>query len=114
MKLRGNFIAFYSIELLSGIITAILLYFIGDLGLIGLGIFFIGMSLTLKKNLDEREISLSYQINSIEGMLISAVMALTYFYLPSANWFYVFIVSALIIRGIVGIAAFKFQWNFSE
>ena len=56
MGLRGNFTAFYFIELFSGILTAVLLYFLGDLGLIGLALFFAGMALTMKKDLDEREI----------------------------------------------------------
>ncbi len=114
MSLRGNYIAFYSMELLSGIITAVFFYFLGDLGLIGLVLFFIGMALTMKKDMDEREIYMSYQINSYEGILIAVVMTLTYFYFPEVNWFYVFIVSAMIIRGIIGIVAFQMQWKISE
>lgn len=107
MTLRGNFTAFYIIELLSGILTAVLFYFLGDLGLLGLILFFIGMALTMKKDVDEREMYLSYQINSYEGMIIGAVMAVTYFKFPEANWFYVFMVSALIVRGTIGIIAFS-------
>lgn len=109
MTLRGNFIAFYSIELLSGILMALLFYFFGDIGLIGLLLFFIGMALTLKKDFDEREIYLSYKISSYEATVIGAVMAVTYFKFPEANWFYVFIVSALVIRGIIGIVSFKMK-----
>ncbi|MDZ7767263.1 MAG: hypothetical protein U5K00_23085 [Melioribacteraceae bacterium] len=107
MTLRGNFTAFYFIELLSGILTAVLFYFFGDIGLLGLLLFFAGLILTLKKDVDEREIYMSYKINSYEGALIGAIMALTYFSFPEANWFYVFIVSALVVRGIIGLIAFK-------
>lgn len=107
MTLRGNFTAFYFIELLSGILTAVLFYFFGDIGLLGLIIFFAGLILTMKKDVDEREIYISYKINSYEGILIGVILAVTYFKFPEVNWFYVFIVSALIIRGVIGLIAFK-------
>lgn len=109
MTLRGNFLAFYSIELLSGILIAILVYFFGDIGLLGVGLFFIGMALTMKKDFDEREIYMSYKINSYEGMLVASIMTITYFKFPDANWFYVFAVSALVVRGTVGIITFKMK-----
>lgn len=109
MTLRGNFMAFYLIELITGILIAFLFYFFGDIGLVGLALFFIGMGLTMKKEFDEREIFISYKINSYEGAFIGAVMAITYFKFPEANWFYVFIVSALVIRGIIGLISFKMK-----
>ena len=109
MTLRGNFLAFYTIEVLSGILVAILFHFFGDIGLLGLGLFFLGMALTMKKDFDEREVYMSYKINSYEGTIIGAIMAITYFKFPEANWFYVFMVSALIVRGIIGIIAFKMK-----
>jgi len=109
MTLRGNFLAFYTIELLTGILLAILFYFFGDFGLVGLVLFFIGMALTMKKDFDEREIYMSYKINSYEGIIIGAVMAIVYFKFPHANWFYVFLVTALIARGIIGIISFKLK-----
>ena len=109
MTLRGNFLAFYSIEVMSGILIAILVYFFGDIGLLGIGLFFLGMTLTLKKNIDEREEIISYKINSYEGTIMGAIMTLTYFKFPEANWFYVFAVSALVVRGIIGIVSFKMK-----
>ena len=64
MKVRGNFILFYFIELLAGILTLILFYFFGDIGLLGIILFFIGLGLTMKKDFDEREVYLSYKIQS--------------------------------------------------
>lgn len=109
MTLRGNFLAFYSIEVLTGILIAILVYFFGDVGLLGIGLFFIGMALTMKKDFDEREVYMSYKINSYEAMFIAAIMTITYFKFPDANWFYVFAVSALIVRGVIGIISFKMK-----
>jgi len=109
MSLRGNFLAFYAIELLTGILLAILFYFFGDIGLAGLVLFFIGLALTLKPNVDEREVLMSYQISSYEGIALALVMTITYFKFPEANWFYVFMVTALIVRGIIGIIAFKMK-----
>ena len=109
MTLRGNFIAFYVMELLTGILLIFLFNFFGDIGLLGLAVFFLALVLTMKKDLDEREIYMSYKINSYEGALIGAVMAITYFKFPEANWFYVFLISALIIRGIIGIVSFKMK-----
>ena len=107
MTLRGNFTAFYFIELLSGILTAVLFYFLGDIGLLGLLLLFTGLILTMKKEVDEREVYMSYKISSYEGIFIGVILAITYFKFPEANWFYVFIVSALIIRGTIGLIAFK-------
>lgn len=109
MTLRGNLRAFYFIELCTGILLAVLFYFFGDFGLIGIVLFFIGMALTMKKDFDEREIYLSYKINSYEGIFIGAVMAVTYFKFPDANWFYIFLVTASIVRGIIGIISFKMK-----
>ena len=109
MSLRGNFLAFYAIELLTGILLAILFYFFGDIGLVGLVLFFIGLALTLRPNVDEREVLMSYQISSYEGIVLGFVMTITYFKFPQANWFYVFMVTALIARGIIGIIAFKMK-----
>jgi hypothetical protein len=67
------------------------------------------MALTLKKNFDEREEIMSYKINSYEGTIMGAVMGLTYFMFPEANWFYIFIISALVVRGVTGIIAFKLK-----
>jgi len=64
MKVRGNFILFYFIELLAGILTLILFYFFGDIGLLGIILFFIGLGLTMKKDFDEREVYLSYKSQS--------------------------------------------------
>lgn len=109
MTLRGNFLALYIIEVLSGILIAVLFYFFGDFGLFGFALFFIGMALTLKKDIDEREEIITYKINSYEGTIMGVIMAVTYFKFPEANWFYIFIVSAMIVRGVIGIISFKMK-----
>ena len=56
MNTRGNQMLFYWITAVSGVVTLIACALWGDLGLAGMLIFFAGLALTLKTNLDEREL----------------------------------------------------------
>ena len=87
MKIRGNYSLFYILELVTGILLILLLNAFGDIGLIGLIIFFISLLITQKTDPDEREVYLIYKIGSYEGVIIGAAMALIYFKFPAVNWF---------------------------
>ena len=107
MTLRGNYLVFYAIEFFSGILTAILLFSFGNIGLLGMIPFFIGLLLTQNSKPDEREIFLSYKINSYEGIGIGLIMGSVYVFYPLVNLFFVYISSALIFRGSIGFISFK-------
>lgn len=101
MKIRGNNLLFFILELISGILVFILTRTYGDAGLWGLALFFIGLILT--RNVpDEREMILIYKVTALEGFFLGAAMAIIYFYIPGYNWFHGFISFALIIRGLLG------------
>ncbi len=106
MKLRGNYHVLYGIELITGILTFTLCWFFGDAGLYALALFFIGMALTTKTKVDEREMQLMYKASAIEPTVIGAAMAVIYFSLPMVNWFHSFISIALVTRGISGLILF--------
>ncbi|MCP5064490.1 MAG: hypothetical protein GY936_18790 [Ignavibacteriae bacterium] len=109
MKLRGNYKLFFLIEFLSGILSIFLFYQYGDYGLLGFIPFFVGLILTQKKEPDEREILLSYKINSFEGIIIGTAMAIIYFKFPNINWFYSLVCISMIARGAIGFLTFKFS-----
>ncbi len=109
MNVRGNYLLFYTIEFLTGILLIVLCNLFGDFGLIGLLIFFLALILTAKSEPDEREIFLTYKINNWESIVIGISMAVIYFYFPSANWFYALLSISLIARGIIGFLTFKFS-----
>jgi len=105
MKIRGNNLLFFTLELLSGILVYVLTIYFGDWGLLGLILFFIGLFLTRKKT-DEREIVLLYKVTALEGALMGAVMAIIYFKFPAYNWFHGFVAFGMMIRGILGLIHF--------
>ncbi len=107
MKLRGNYIVFFIIEVISGVLTFSLCWFYGDAGLFGLILFFIGMGLTMKTKVDEREMQLLYKAGSAESTVIGATMALIYFSFTSLNWFHSLISIAMVTRGISGLIVFN-------
>jgi len=106
MKIRGNYILFFIIEMLTGIILFSLCWFYGDMGLWALILFFIGMALTMNPKVDEREMQLLYQAGSLESIAIGITMAVIYFYLPQVNWFHSLLSVALLSRGLFGIIVF--------
>jgi len=105
MNIRGNRILFFSMELLSGIITfaATLLY--GDTGLLGMALFFIAMFL-IHRMPDERELTLIYKATALETSVLGAIMAIIYLKFPAYNWFHGFISFGLITRGLIGLFIF--------
>lgn len=109
MQVRGNYKLFYFTEFITGILLIFLFHFFGDYGLIGIILFYIGLVLTQKTNPDEREIFLSYKINSFEGIVIGITMAIIYFKFPDVNWFYWLLCSSTISRGIIGFFTFTYK-----
>jgi hypothetical protein len=109
MKLRGNYQLFFLVEIITGILLIFLFSTFGDFGLLGLILFFVILSLTQKKEPDEREIFLSYKIGSFGSVIIGAAMAIIYFKYPNTNWFYTLIYVSLISRGVIGYLTFKFS-----
>lgn len=106
MKVRGNYLVLYGIELITGILIFTLCWFYGDIGLVALALFFVGMALTMKTQVDEREMQLMYKAGGIEPAVIGAVMTIIYFSLPTLNWFHSFISVAMVTRGISGLVLF--------
>lgn len=106
MKVRGNYLVLYGIELITGILIFTLCWFYGDIGLAALALFFVGMAITLRTQVDEREMQLMYKASAIEPNVIGAVMAVIYFWLPMFNWFHSFISVAMVTRGISGLILF--------
>lgn len=109
MNLRGNYKLFYLAEIFTGILLYFLCYLFGDLGLLGLILFFTVLILTQKKEPDEREIFLSYKISSFVGVIIGAAMAIIYFKFPTINWFHALLYISLISRGVIGFITFRFN-----
>ena len=106
MKIRGNYILFFIIEIITGILLFSLCWIYGDLGLWAIALFFIGMAMTMKPEVDEREMQLLYKAGSLESIVMGAAMAVLYFYLPQFNWFHSLISAALLSRGTFGIIVF--------
>jgi len=107
MKLRGNFLLFHCVEFLTGILLVFLFKWFGDVGLIGIILYFVALLLTGKKKLDEREIFLGYKINNWESIVIGTSTAIIYFYFPAVNWFYALTSISLISRGLIGFFILK-------
>ncbi|MFC1725386.1 hypothetical protein ACFL4T_07140 [candidate division KSB1 bacterium] len=103
MTLRGNFLALHISAVISGIVTFFACLKFGDYGLLAFFIFVMGMILTLKKDHDEREVALSYKVNTVETTMTGCVMGLVYVAFPEANWFHILISAGLLFKGISGI-----------
>ncbi len=106
MQIRGNYILFFMFELITGLLVFSLCWLYGDVGLWAIGLFFIGMALTMKPTVDEREIQFLYKAGSTKAVILAAAMALIYFYAPQINWFHSFISVAMVSRGALGIFYF--------
>ena len=105
MKIRGNNLLFFIVELVAGILVFFLTKLFGDVGLWGLALFFIGLILT-RNTPDEREMIIIYKVTALEGVFLGAIMAVIYFYFPAYNWFHGFVSFALIVRGFIGTLHF--------
>lgn len=106
MNIRGNYILFFVIEIITGILLFSFCWIYGDIGLWLLSLFFIGMVFTMSPKVDEREMQLFYKAGSLESIVIGATMAALYFYLPQLNWFHSLLSVALVSRGLFGIIVF--------
>ncbi len=105
MKIRGNNLLFFVLELISGILVYILTSSYGDIGLLGLILFFIALIFT--RNIpDEREMIIIYKVSALEASILGAIMAIIYFKFPNFNWFHGYISFALIVRGFLGTLHF--------
>lgn len=109
MTLRGNYRLLYASQLITGVLTW---FATAKYGIPGLGIAFIpfltGMPVVMYKiQPDEREMSLSHQINSYEGIGTGVIAGLIYFLLPDVNWFFALISGISVIRGIIGFIVFS-------
>ena len=105
MKIRGNNTLFFAIEVISGILVLILTKFFGDIGLLGLVLFFIGLILT--RNIpDEREMNLLFKASALHSSFLGAIMAIIYFKFPDYNWFHGLVAFGMITRGIIGLLYF--------
>ena len=105
MKIRGNNILFFVIEVISGILVLILTNLYGDIGLLGLILFFIGLILTFSIP-DEREMVLLFKASALHASFLGAIMAIIYFKFPGFNWFYGYLSFGMLTRGSIGILYF--------
>lgn len=107
MKIRGNNLLFFGVELSAGILVFIFTLLWGDIGFLGLILFFSGLILVRSKSIpDEREINLIFKASSLELVVLGAVMAIIYLKFPNYNWFHGFISFGMISRGLIGMILF--------
>ena len=107
MNIRGNHILTYSIQLTSGVLTYILCEKLGDIGLLAIAIYIVGLILTIKPDADEMEMQLLFKIGHVGSTIMATVMGLVYFVFPELNWFYVLISSYMVFGGITGLYYFS-------
>jgi len=105
MKIRGNNVLFFVIEVISGILVLILTKLYGDIGLLGLILFFIGLIL-IRNIPDEREMVLIFKASALHASFLGAIMAIIYFKFPGFNWFYGYLSFGMLTRGLIGILYF--------
>ena len=105
MKIRGNNILFFVIEVISGILVLVLTNLYGNIGLFGIIPFFIGLALT-RDIPDERETALLFKASAMHSSFLGAIMAIIYFKFPGFNLFYAFLSFGMITRGLIGIFYF--------
>jgi hypothetical protein len=107
--LRENLLLFQWLTAISGALVIALCALYGDWGLTGGVLFFVEMILTLNPNPDEREMQLTYKVQSLHGIPLGIVLGLIYFFFPSINWFHVFLGFGLLSQGVVGNIVFSRQ-----
>ena len=105
MKIRGNYLLFFALEFVSGVLVYILTMLYGDIGLLGMILFFLALILTQKVP-DEREMMIIYKVSALEAAFLGAVMAIIYLKFLDYNWFHGFISFALMVRGVLGTLHF--------
>lgn len=105
MKLKGNYYLLYSSQFISGIVTYFACLQFGITGVaIGFIPFLIGLLVVqVGHKPDEREMDIAHKSSSYQGILVAVIMALVYLFLPEANWFYIFVASISVARGLIGL-----------
>lgn len=108
MKFKGNYVFLFVIQFLGGFWTY---YACITFGLVGVAYgtlpFIIAMLFVQVGYVpDERELSLIYKTESIQGIVLAVLMAIVYIWYPELNWFYVFASGLSVIRGATGAALF--------
>ena len=83
----------------------ILTKYYGDLGLLGLIPFFIGLIAT-RDIPDEREMALLFKASALHSSFLGAIIAILYFKYPGFNLFYGFVSFGMLTRGLIGIFYF--------
>ncbi len=106
MNIRGNHILTYLLQLTSGVLTYLLCEKFGDIGLLAITIYIVGLIITIKPDADEMEMQLLFKIGHIESTLVATMMGMIYFVFPELNWFYVLISSYMVFGGITGLYYF--------
>lgn len=105
MKVKGNYYFMYTMQFISGILTYFLCLEYGLAG-IGLGFipFLIGLLVVqIGHTPDEREMDIAHKSSSYQGIFVAVIMALVYLFLPEVNWFYIFVASISVVRGMIGL-----------
>jgi hypothetical protein len=105
MKLEGNHLFTYRMELLAGLVVLIATWLWGDIGLLGMAIFFGALVLTHRQP-DEREMILHYKISALETGAIGAIMGAIYVFAPTYNWFHGLVGFSMVSRGLIGWVTF--------
>ncbi len=106
MNIRGNHILTYSTQLIAGVLTYILCKKFGDIGLVSIALYIVGLILTIKPEPDEMEMQLLFKIGHVGSTIVAIIMGMIYFVFPDVNWFYVLISSHMVFGGITGIFYF--------
>ena len=108
MTLKGNYQFMFIGQLLAGILAYLAMLKFGTIGIIiGFIPFLFALIAVHKRHIpDERETSLIQKTDSLQGIVVTLIMAMVYMYFPQLNWFYVFVASISIVRGIIGLILF--------
>jgi hypothetical protein len=108
MTIRGNYHLLFASQLVTGILTWLACLKFGVLGVvIGFIPFAIGLLVVMiRHNPDERELALTHQINSYEGICAGVIAGVIYFAFPQINWFFALISGISVVRGIIGLIMF--------
>ena len=111
MTIRGNYHLLFASQFITGIVTWFACLKFGIIGIaIGFIPFAIGLFIVMyKHHADEREMSLTYKINSYEGICAGIIAAVIYMGFPQINWFFALISGISIVRGIIGLLVFSLK-----
>lgn len=105
MKIKGNYLLMFLLQAISGLLTYYLCIKMGLPGiLLGFIPFLIALILVQTGyKPDEREISILHKSNSYNGIITAFILAIVYLYFPTLNWFFIYIASISLVRGVIGM-----------